>query len=93
MASLTATSKALQLKNNAKFGNIIKAFRFNDKDHNGYLTKDELRAVFFEYNVPMTSKMLDDLFASIDKDGTGKVDFATFSKFFDWRGLDVDGTM
>ena len=79
------------MKNDTKFGNIAKAFRFNDKDHDGFLTKEELRSVFYEYNVPMTSELLDELFASIEKDGNGKVDFATFSKYFDWRGQNVDG--
>lgn len=79
------------MRNNTKFDKLAKAFQFYDKDHNGYLDKEELRSVCFEYNVPVSPEMLDELFHSVDPTGKGKVDFSTFSKFFDWRAQNVDG--
>ena len=62
---------------------------FHDKDHNGTLDKEELRTACFELNVPITAEMIDTIFAVADKSGKGKIDYATFSKFFDWRAQDV----
>jgi hypothetical protein len=87
---LIDTTTALRLHNNTKFDNLAKAFRYNDKDHNGFLSKEELRAVCYEYNVPVTVEMIDDLFLAVDPSGQGKVDFASFSKFFDWRAQNVE---
>ena len=57
---------------------LQKAFHFFDRDKNGYLSINELQAVFqnfddlvsmFEFNV------FDDLLAQVDKDNDGKVNW------------------
>ena len=60
---------------------LQKAFNFFDRDKNGYLSINELQAVFknfddlvsmFEFNV------FDDLLAQVDKDKDGKVNWQEF---------------
>jgi hypothetical protein len=87
---VSATEAALRLRNNAKFGSLAKAFLFHDKDHNGTLDKEELRQVCFELNVPISADMIDSIFATVDVSGKGKIDYATFSKYFDWRAQDAE---
>ena len=89
---IAATKATLQLRNDTKFAHIADAFRFHDKDHNGFLDKEELRAVCFEYNIPISSEMIDKLYAAVDPTNDGKVDFTAFSKFLDWRGQGYEGT-
>ena len=90
---VAATAGALRLLNKAKFAQITDAFRFHDKDHNGLLDKEELRAVCFEYNIPVNGELIDKLFESASPEKNGKIDFETFSKYFDWRSQDAQSLL
>jgi len=83
------TSAALQFRNIEKFGSLGKAFLFHDKDHNGFLDKEELRTVCFELNIPITPAVIDKIFEEVDPSGKGVIDYAAFSKYFDWRDKEL----
>jgi calmodulin len=53
-----------------------------DKSGDGYITRDELAAVFRELTIPVTSRELHVLFNIIATDPSGRIEFDEFLDFF-----------
>ena len=63
--------------------NIIKrelkdAFSICDRDGQGFITMDTLRALIAELLSPLTEEELDGIIAELDEDGSGTMDFDEF---------------
>ncbi|OWF55664.1 Calmodulin, flagellar [Mizuhopecten yessoensis] len=56
---------------------LQKAFEKLDKDGDGFLSTDELRAAL-QYNSDITDDEIDIFFMDADKDGDGKIDYTEF---------------
>ena len=54
------------------------AFRIYDKDGQGFITMDTLRALIAELLSPLTDEELDGIIAELDEDGSGTMDFDEF---------------
>merc|ERR1711926_62376 len=54
------------------------AFRIYDKDGQGFITMDTLRALIAELLAPLTDEELDGIIAELDEDGSGTMDFDEF---------------
>merc|ERR1711997_173110 len=54
------------------------AFRIYDKDGQGFITMDTLRALIAELPSPLTDEELDGIIAELDEDGSGTMDFDEF---------------
>merc|ERR1711874_674515 len=54
------------------------AFRIYDKDGQGFITMDTLRALIAELLSPLTEEELDGIIAELDEDGSGTMDFDEF---------------
>ena len=57
---------------------LMDAFRIYDKDGQGFITMDTLRALIAELLSPLTDKELDGIIAELDEDGSGTMDFDEF---------------
>merc|ERR1711884_436265 len=53
-------------------------FRIYDKDGQGFITMDSLRALIAELLSPLTDEELDGIIAELDEDGSGTMDFDEF---------------
>lgn len=83
--------QALRKQNSDKFERLTDTFLHHDRDRTGYLDRESLRAVCFEYNVPVTYEIVDALLQSLDPSGEGKrLDYNAFVKLFDWRSIPPD---
>jgi len=54
------------------------AFRIYDKDGQGFITMDVLRALIAELLSPLTDEELDGIISELDEDGSGTMDFDEF---------------
>ena len=54
------------------------AFRIYDKNGEGFITMDTLRALIAELLSPLTDEELDGIIAELDEDGSGTMDFDEF---------------
>merc|ERR1711994_784868 len=54
------------------------AFRIYDKNGEGFITMDTLRALIAELLAPLTNEELDGIIAELDEDGSGTTDFDEF---------------
>ena len=92
MAVLVAQLReALRRQNSGKFERLTDLFLFHDKDRTGYLDRDEIQAVCYEYNVPATLQVVDALIDSLNPGGNGLIDYGTFARVFDWRSIPDEG--
>ena len=57
-------------------------FERYDKSGDGYVTRNELGAVFRELDIHVTSRELHVLFKIIDADRSGRIEFDEFLHFF-----------
>lgn len=63
--------------------NIKLIFNQFDKDKNGYINLVELRTLSIALNNPMSRAELADTFREFDEDGSGKISWDEFIKFWD----------
>ena len=54
------------------------AFRLYDKDNQGFITNETLRALIGELLAPLTDEELDGIIDELDEDGSGSMDFDEF---------------
>merc|ERR1711899_716795 len=54
------------------------AFRIYDKEGQGFITNDTLRALITELLAPLTNEELDGIIEELDEDGSGSMDFDEF---------------
>merc|ERR1711863_151147 len=54
------------------------AFRIYDKEGQGFITNDTLRALIGELLAPLTDEELDGIIEELDEDGSGSMDFDEF---------------
>jgi Ca2+-binding EF-hand superfamily protein len=54
---------------------MLAAFRYIDKNNDGYLTLKELKAVLLHKNKDITTEEIEEFFREVDKDGDGKIDY------------------
>merc|ERR1711990_1439593 len=54
------------------------AFRFYDKEGQGFITTDTLRGLIGELLAPLTGEELDGIIEELDEDGSGSMDFDEF---------------
>merc|ERR1712073_150178 len=54
------------------------AFRIYDKEGQGFITNDTLRALIGELLAPLTDEELDGIIEELDEDGSGTMDFDEF---------------
>lgn len=57
-------------------------FESIDRDHNGKLDKEELRAAFTGAGIPITSARLDEFFTSVDSNHDGVISFEEWRYVF-----------
>lgn len=56
--------------------NILKLFKLLDKDGNGSIDREELKALFADQNVEqLNGKSIDEIIKACDKDHNGIIDF------------------
>ena len=53
-------------------------FRIYDKEGQGFITNDTLRALIGELLAPLTDEELDGIIEELDEDGSGSMDFDEF---------------
>jgi len=61
--------------------NIQKVFNTFDKDGDGFIVKDEIKAMSVELGKEVTAEELDKIFKQIDINGDGKI---SFNEFYTW---------
>ncbi|CAH1775337.1 unnamed protein product [Owenia fusiformis] len=76
-------SHSLDYTENGKFSpeqvaDLRIAFNLLDKDKDGTITKDELKVVMTAFHQSVTDKELDEIFAKVDLDRNGRIDFKEF---------------
>ncbi|XP_037953621.1 neo-calmodulin-like [Teleopsis dalmanni] len=57
---------------------VREAFKVFDKDGDGFVTFDEVKAVLLNMGENLTDEEFEDLFHEIDLDGNGKIDYEEF---------------
>merc|ERR1712038_364307 len=61
-----------------EFCQLKDAFRIYDKEGQGFITNDTLRALIGELLAPLTDEELDGITEELDEDGSGSMDFDEF---------------
>ena len=62
----------------AQLTDLKAAFAEIDTNSDGFITKDELKALFGKMSESVDEAMIDEMMAAADTNGDGKVDFAEF---------------
>jgi len=57
---------------------LKEAFRFYDKEGEGFLTTDTLRGILLELEPSLDEAQLQDIIDEVDEDGSGTIDFDEF---------------
>ena len=57
---------------------LKEAFHIFDKNDDGYISKEELSQVMYNFGHVMSNEELDQMFGVVDKDGNGLIDFKEF---------------
>lgn len=70
----------LAKKNYDNFVNLNKAFLYYDKDRKGVLSKDQIKQICFEYNLPIADSLLDAVIAQLPTNAHGLIDYAAFAQ-------------
>jgi len=72
---------------------VLAAFRQFDDNHDGSVSKKELKKFLENVNLPLDDAVFDTVVANIDDDGNGEVDYHEFMRYFgkDIMGEDVGG--
>ena len=82
LALVAANAQAETMTQEAK---LRKAFAVFDRDGDGNLDADELKAVLMRGNSPFTEQDVEALIKEFDTDGNGVIDFDEFAPL--WEGL------
>lgn len=67
--------------NYTKFKNLVHAFKFYDKDKDGFISRDELKVACAAAKYAVADDLLDVLLNDCDHDGDGKINFLEFANF------------
>jgi Ca2+-binding EF-hand superfamily protein len=62
-----------------KFGTVREAFRYLDSDHDGKISRSEMRYFFRAYN--FDESVADRFYNKLDRDGSGELEYGEFMKF------------
>jgi Ca2+-binding EF-hand superfamily protein len=57
---------------------LKEAFRFYDKEGEGFLTIDTLKGILLELEPDLTNETLQEIIHEVDEDGSGTIDFDEF---------------
>eukprot|EP01083_Nonionella_stella_P002333 6731_1 len=89
-----ANTMGLTKKRQLKHKDLKKMYDMIDDDNNGILEKSEVRSLIDEAGVnSMSEKDYDILFAAIDLDGDGTLDFMEFCAFFASISVEESGSV
>lgn len=67
--------------NYTKFKTLVDAFRFYDKDKDGFISREELKVGVAAAKYALADDLLDVLLNDCDYDGDGKLSFLEFANF------------
>lgn len=82
---LASIRQHLKKANYHNFQDLKTAFNYYDKDQSGTIDLEELRDVCKQFNLPIQEKLLDSLLGYCDSDADGKINYAEFSNFLNWK--------
>ena len=80
-AFLASVRSFLSGFNYTKFKTLVDAFRFYDKDKDGFISRDELKVGVAAAKYALADDLLDILLNDCDYDGDGKLNFLEFANF------------
>ena len=63
---------------NSRFSDMRKAFKYVDLDNSGTVNRSELERALQLMNIPMSKEKVDELWAAVDADGDGEVNYSEF---------------
>jgi EF-hand domain pair len=64
-----------------EFEHIVDLFNEVDLDGSGYINQEETQELLFKFGLDNTSKKAAEVFAVLDQDGSGEIDFDEFCEF------------
>ncbi|KAL3890968.1 hypothetical protein ACJMK2_003234 [Sinanodonta woodiana] len=73
-----AIANDLLRKSNELDYELLDAFKYFDKDGNGYIDRDELKAVLTQFGDKMTEEEVDNVLHEADTNGDGRIDYPEF---------------
>ena len=69
-------------RNEINVDEIITAFQYFDRDHNGYISMSELKYILTSLGEKMSNKEVKEIFNNCDLNKDGKIDYKEFTKFW-----------
>ncbi|XP_060756951.1 EF-hand domain-containing family member B [Neoarius graeffei] len=75
----------LKKANFHNFTSLLQAFRHYDKKGQGSIDKEDLQEVCREFNLDLSTGILDDLMDYCDVDKDGLINFLEFANFLNWK--------
>ncbi|KAM9436225.1 EF-hand domain-containing family member B [Clarias gariepinus] len=84
-AKVNVIRQHLKKANFHNFPSLLQAFRHYDKKRQGSIDKEDLRDVCREFNLDLSTDILDDLMDYCDTDKDGLINFLEFANFLNWK--------
>ena len=74
----------------SRFSNMRKAFQWADLDNSGMVSRKELDRALDLMNISIPPDELDYMWAEVDRDGSGEIDYEEFIKVFSGDAVQMD---
>ncbi|XP_028280759.1 EF-hand domain-containing family member B [Parambassis ranga] len=82
---VNAVRHHLKKVNFTNFNSLLTAFRHYDKSGKGMIDKQDLQAVFREFQLDVNEAILNELMDYCDTDKDGLINFLEFANFLNWK--------
>ncbi|KAF7691998.1 EF-hand domain-containing family member B isoform X2 [Silurus meridionalis] len=82
---VSAVRQHLKKANFQNFNSLLQAFRHYDKKAQGGIDKEDLQDMCHEFNLDLSTDILDDLMDYCDVDKDGLINFLEFANFLNWK--------
>ncbi|KAJ8415920.1 hypothetical protein AAFF_G00404770 [Aldrovandia affinis] len=85
-ALVSAVQEHLKKANFHNFSSLLQAFMHYDKKRQGWIDKEDLQDLCLQFNLLLSTPVLDSLMEYCDVNKDGRLDFLEFANFLNWKG-------
>jgi len=82
---VAAMRQHLKKLNYHNFPDLVRAFRFYDKEGKGTIDIDDLREACIKFDLPIDVWLLEQVFDYCDADADGQINYLEFANFLNWK--------
>ncbi|XP_077997743.1 EF-hand domain-containing family member B-like [Glandiceps talaboti] len=82
---VAAIRQHLKKANYHNFNDLAAAFKHYDKNGDGKIDINELRACCVQFNLPVEPELLEQLLFACDANANGYIDYVAFANFLNWK--------